>query len=374
MFTSRSSRPDRCRSFEGAVECAFSTLPTAATSNSPNRRRNEVDPQSTLSGKAPQVFLPGGVGSVKTHRRPSGSSSSQLVRAAALIAGGQDWKLAWQAYAKTDPLAASGRRRSQREWRVCSVLHRQGAGGGAHDHWPGARARTGARHARQGGARSLRPRATTWLPAGVRGGGDMSQRLTSLGFVSRGGKRHGLICTSVGLQCSTRRSRDRRRASRSCETTSRVAWASAPVSPETCVGPVRADRSRVGRRLGLRYQPACAPRAPARWSDTVDAGDVLAGARAAAVGGLDRRWFGRWADRARWKGAPLHGRRARGERRCLLDPTPEPVQTEPDSWRARRAPDGISLLLGGVVERLRRVGKLGRLLVRLARHHGSCSA
>jgi diacylglycerol O-acyltransferase / wax synthase len=52
----------------------------------------------------------------------------------------------------------------------------------------------------------------------------------------------------------------------------------------------------------------------------------------------------------------------------LLDPTPEPLESEPDSWEARQAPDGISLLLGGVVERLRKAAELGRLPVTIAQH------
>ena len=52
----------------------------------------------------------------------------------------------------------------------------------------------------------------------------------------------------------------------------------------------------------------------------------------------------------------------------LLDPTPEPLEAEPDSWEARRTPDGISLLLGGVVERLREAAELARLPVRIVQH------
>jgi WS/DGAT/MGAT family acyltransferase len=52
----------------------------------------------------------------------------------------------------------------------------------------------------------------------------------------------------------------------------------------------------------------------------------------------------------------------------LLDPTPEPLETEPDTWEARQTPDGISLLLGGVVERLRKAAELGRLPVTIAQH------
>jgi diacylglycerol O-acyltransferase len=52
----------------------------------------------------------------------------------------------------------------------------------------------------------------------------------------------------------------------------------------------------------------------------------------------------------------------------LLDPTPERVQTEPGTWRARQTPAGISLLLGGVVDRLRKATELGRLPMRLAQH------
>jgi hypothetical protein len=52
----------------------------------------------------------------------------------------------------------------------------------------------------------------------------------------------------------------------------------------------------------------------------------------------------------------------------LLDPTPEPREAGPDAWRAGRTPDSVSLLLDGVVDRLRQAGGLGRPLVGLARH------
>jgi len=54
----------------------------------------------------------------------------------------------------------------------------------------------------------------------------------------------------------------------------------------------------------------------------------------------------------------------------LLDPTPEAMQTESDAWGARRPPDDISLLLGGVFERLRKTAELARLPLQIAQHPG----
>jgi hypothetical protein len=52
----------------------------------------------------------------------------------------------------------------------------------------------------------------------------------------------------------------------------------------------------------------------------------------------------------------------------LLDPTPEPIKAGPDGWRAARTPDSLSLLLDGVVDRLRQAVELGRPWMGLARH------
>jgi diacylglycerol O-acyltransferase / wax synthase len=52
----------------------------------------------------------------------------------------------------------------------------------------------------------------------------------------------------------------------------------------------------------------------------------------------------------------------------LLDPMPEPVTTGPDAWQPGRTPDSVSLLLDGVVDRLRQAVELGAPLLGLARH------
>ena len=110
---------------------------------------------------------------------------------------------------------------------------------------------------------------------------------------------------------------------------------------------------------------------PARWSDTVDAAmssPLVHGRPLWEVWIADGLDDGRIGLVGKVHHCMVDGLAAVELAALLLDPTPEPVQTEPDSWRARQAPDGIGLLLGGVVERLRRVAELGRLPVRLAQH------
>jgi diacylglycerol O-acyltransferase / wax synthase len=112
---------------------------------------------------------------------------------------------------------------------------------------------------------------------------------------------------------------------------------------------------------------------PARWSDTVDAAmssPLVHGRPLWEVWIADRLDGGRIGLVGKVHHCMVDGLAAVELAALLLDPTPEPTTTEPESWGARQAPGGISLLLGGVVERLRKAAELGLLPVRIAQHPG----
>jgi diacylglycerol O-acyltransferase / wax synthase len=112
---------------------------------------------------------------------------------------------------------------------------------------------------------------------------------------------------------------------------------------------------------------------PAAWSDTVDAAmsaPLVHGRPLWEVWIADDLDDGRIGLVGKVHHCMVDGLAAVELAALLLDPTPEPVETGWDSWQASQAPDGISLLLGGVVERLRKTAELGRLPIRFAQHPG----
>jgi diacylglycerol O-acyltransferase len=109
----------------------------------------------------------------------------------------------------------------------------------------------------------------------------------------------------------------------------------------------------------------------ARWSDAVDAvisSPLIHGRPLWEVWIADGLGDGRIGVIGKVHHCMVDGLAAVELAALLLDPTPEPMRAGPDAWQAGRTPDGVRLLLDGVVDRLREAGGLGRPLMGLARH------